>query len=66
VTVGGQAATVLFAGLAPGFVGLYQLNIQAPEGLGAGDQAVVVRCGAEESQAGVTIAVRSPAGSDGR
>ena len=31
VTVGGAAARVLFAGLAPGFVGLGQVNIQLPE-----------------------------------
>ena len=28
--IGGAAATVNFAGLAPGFVGLYQLNIEIP------------------------------------
>jgi uncharacterized protein (TIGR03437 family) len=30
VTIGGQAATVVFAGLAPGFPGLYQLNVTIP------------------------------------
>ncbi len=30
VTVGGQASTVAFAGLTPGFVGLYQVNFQVP------------------------------------
>jgi uncharacterized protein (TIGR03437 family) len=30
VTVGGAAATVPFSGLAPGFVGLLQINIQLP------------------------------------
>src|SRR5205814_1899043 len=30
VTVGGAAASVGFCGLAPGFVGLYQLNVTVP------------------------------------
>ncbi|MGA2739283.1 MAG: hypothetical protein ABSG65_17820, partial [Bryobacteraceae bacterium] len=33
VTVGGQTAPFLFAGLAPGFVGLNQVNVQLPTGL---------------------------------
>ena len=35
--VGGQSATVLYAGLAPGYAGLYQMNITIPTGLTAGD-----------------------------
>jgi len=34
-TIGGVAAPVLFAGLAPGFVGLGQVNIRVPETLAA-------------------------------
>ncbi len=32
-----QPGTVTFAGLAPGYTGLYQINVQVPSGLGAGD-----------------------------
>jgi len=35
--VSGTAATVAYAGLAPGLVGLYQLNVTIPSGLTAGD-----------------------------
>lgn len=43
VTIGGRAAVVSFSGMAPGFVGLYQINVQIPAGLGAGSQQVVIR-----------------------
>jgi uncharacterized protein (TIGR03437 family) len=38
VTVGGIPAVVLFCGVAPGFAGLYQINIQIPAGAPTGDQ----------------------------
>ncbi|MBK5293114.1 MAG: hypothetical protein JJE04_15760 [Acidobacteriia bacterium] len=37
-SVGDVAASVLFSGIAPGFAGLYQVNIQVPEGAPAGDE----------------------------
>jgi uncharacterized protein (TIGR03437 family) len=45
VTIGGQAANVEFSGLAPGFAGLYQLNVQVPAGIGTGLQPVVLSIG---------------------
>src|SRR6266513_2265269 len=42
VTVGGQAAGVQYAGLSPGFVGLYQVNLQIPPGVSAGSAVPVV------------------------
>ena len=44
VTIGGQPATVQFAGLAPGFVGLLQLNVQIPD-IAAGDAVFSVSIG---------------------
>ena len=37
VVLAGEDVPVLFSGLAPGFVGLYQLNIRLPDDLPAGD-----------------------------
>ena len=42
VRIGGLPANVTYSGLAPGFVGLYQINAQAPAGLSAGNQALQI------------------------
>jgi len=59
VTIGGVPAPgVFFAGLAPGFVGLYQVNVQVPQGVAPGDAVpVVLSTGAAFSNT-VTISVR--------
>jgi len=51
------AAPVIFAGLAPGYVGLYQVNVQVPEGVAAGDAVPVILSTGAVSNA-VTISVR--------
>jgi len=38
--ISGTPATIAFAGLAPGFAGLYQVNIQIPTGLTPGDNSI--------------------------
>jgi uncharacterized protein (TIGR03437 family) len=42
VTVGSQTSTLLFAGLTPGFVGLYQIDFQVPPGAASGELVVTV------------------------
>jgi minor extracellular serine protease Vpr len=42
VTIGGSKALVSFSGLAPGFVGLYQVNAQVPATLAKGNQKVTI------------------------
>jgi uncharacterized protein (TIGR03437 family) len=49
-TVGGQPATVLYSGLAPGFSGLAQANIQLPS-LASGDYELVLKVGSALSNA---------------
>lgn len=48
VTIGGRDAEVLFSGLAPGFTGLYQVNVRIPAGT-SGVQAVQIFQGAAAS-----------------
>lgn len=42
VTIGGQDAHVMFSGLTPNYVGLYQINVTVPPNLVSGLQDVVV------------------------
>src|SRR5882757_8716950 len=41
VTIGGVAAAVTFAGVAPGFVGLYQVNVQVAPGTPSGSEQLL-------------------------
>jgi hypothetical protein len=58
VAVDGQPAAVAFAGLAPYFVGLYQINFQVPGPLISTTPSLVVATGQKESQANVKFAAR--------
>ena len=59
LAVGDYSAEILYAGPAPGFPGLMQVNARVPGGYApAGSLPVVLKVGAASSQPGVTIAVR--------
>ena len=40
VTIGGSRANVTYSGLAPGYLGLYQVDAQIPSGIAPGDQTL--------------------------
>jgi uncharacterized protein (TIGR03437 family) len=62
-TVGGLAASVKYAGSAPGFVnGAMQVNVEIPANAPSGPQVIVITLGATgasfSTQGGVTVAVQ--------
>jgi uncharacterized protein (TIGR03437 family) len=58
VTIGGKAADVLFAGLTPGYFGLYQVNATVPLSVQPGDAVPVVVSLAGQTSPAVTMAIR--------
>lgn len=42
VRIGGVSATLLYAGLTPGYIGLYQINVLVPPGTPSGKAALVI------------------------
>jgi uncharacterized protein (TIGR03437 family) len=57
-SIGGVPATIEFAGLAPGYVGLMQLNIQVPYGTAGGPQPLVVTINGVASVKSTNVFVR--------
>jgi uncharacterized protein (TIGR03437 family) len=59
-SIGGVAATVLYAGAAPGLVsGVMQVNLQIPDGAASGNALPLqITVGNTNTQAGITIAVQ--------
>lgn len=57
ITIGGVEAGLAFSGLAPGFVGLYQVNAEVAEGTPTGDAVELVLSSGLVPSNAVTIAV---------
>jgi uncharacterized protein (TIGR03437 family) len=56
VTIGGQAATVIYSIASPGYAGLYQVAARVPTGLAAGTAPAILRLGASQSNtAGIAV-----------
>jgi len=58
VTIGGINCPVTFAGRAPGFVGLDQVNCQAPSGIGSNGSAPVVITSGNRTSNVATLAIQ--------
>jgi uncharacterized protein (TIGR03437 family) len=59
LSIGNLDTEILYAGSAPGFAGLLQINARVPSGfVPTGNLGVVLTIGGHSSQAGVTLAVK--------
>lgn len=57
-SIGGLNAPVLFSGLAPGYPGVYQLNIRVPDNIASGNHQILIWNGGGVSQDDLTIPIR--------
>jgi uncharacterized protein (TIGR03437 family) len=57
VTINGVAASVGFSGLAPGFVGLYQVNVTVPPGTPSGAATLQIQINGQSSNT-ATVAIK--------
>jgi uncharacterized protein (TIGR03437 family) len=55
VTIGGVTAPVQFSGLAPGFVGLYQVNVTVPSDAPTGTQPLKLSIGSQDVTVNVVV-----------
>jgi uncharacterized protein (TIGR03437 family) len=55
VTLGGSPATLLFSGLTPGSVGLYQVNVAVPSSAPTGTQPLKLSIGGQDATVNVAV-----------
>jgi len=58
VTIGGVPTNPLFAGLTPGLIGVYQINVQVPAGTPVGDSVPLIVSVAGKPAATVSVVVQ--------
>jgi uncharacterized protein (TIGR03437 family) len=58
VAIGGQDAEILFAGSAPGTVGVLQVNVGLPAAITGGMAEILATVGDATSQKGVVVAIQ--------
>jgi len=61
ITIGGvtlPAANIIYVGVTPGYIGLYQINLQVPSGIPSGNQPIVIQSGAAQSPPGAYLAMQ--------
>jgi uncharacterized protein (TIGR03437 family) len=56
--IGGVSAPVLYAGTAPGYPGLYQVNLTVPNGAGSGTQELLIYVNGKSAQSGTTVQIK--------
>ncbi len=58
-TIGGVGVELIYAGVSPGFAGLYQASFRVPVGLGAGDTDVSITIGNATTSPGAFLTLQS-------
>lgn len=58
-TIGGVSVELIYAGVSPGFAGLYQASFRVPNGLGAGDANVSITIGNATTPVGGFLTIQS-------
>ncbi|HJZ99923.1 MAG TPA: IPT/TIG domain-containing protein [Candidatus Solibacter sp.] len=61
ITIGGVqvgGADLFYAGVSPGYIGLYQINLRVPAGVPSGNQPITIKIGGNTSPAGGYLTVQ--------